>query len=286
MSEIPTAEQFKALAAAYKGYYRLLEVRVNERTQKYYDEKLEITDDEITNLAILFSKDIAEIWAETLKPLTALEWLENQPSFMLAKQSIGFNKVDQKYFEEIFEHAIRVWAPNIHLGPYRLTRMIDESSGEYNRYVSRVAEISYEYLTRKRVRAVIDGPAKINRMKSLLAELEQLINNDWMNPYEIKRLSSLVDARGAINYLDEPYILGNPSSRRNDADLPARLMASSLIGLNRYHFSDPHKRAVFHLMGLPFVERPLEMRTIERLISRKSSPKEKRLEDSATENAI
>ncbi|MNT43442.1 hypothetical protein D3C72_1799150 [compost metagenome] len=115
-------------------------------------------------------------------------------------------------------------------------------------------------------RAALEGPATVERMKSLLSELEHLIAAEWLPEESKKKLSYLLKVQRATSYLESADVFASPASRRNDNDLPSRLMASELIRLNQEMFSAAHKRAVFQLMGLSFIERPLEMRTIERLI--------------------
>lgn len=266
MMETPTAAQFNELAMAAERYGKLFYERGAALAYGTFDE--EISEDEIVSLSIHLSNANDEAWDLSLgtEGLFVLNWLHEQPAFCLAKEALGFVPLDQsKGWQPRFEQIIRRWASRKNRHGGTLVWSIERESKKFLSYLSGIAKAAHGYITKRRVRAAIDGPEKIEKIKSLLVEIEQLLATEWIPENHRNNLLRLINTRKAINLLENQEIISAPLSRRNDTDLPARLMASEIIRLHHELFSATHKRAVFHLMGLAFIERPLEMRTIERL---------------------
>ncbi|EJM25150.1 hypothetical protein PMI22_00496 [Pseudomonas sp. GM21] len=264
MSNPPTADQFGRLSKAGQTLRSSLGERLREKFLTFKDAQP--TEAEILDLV---SFSVISFDEETEAALGAdgifcLAWLDSEPAFKLAIKTLGYSQSDWGSWGGIFEDYIRRSFKHNYLPGYVASRIATHGS-RYLRNISSIAGALSRYLSGARHREVIDGPSTIQRMKELLLEFEQLVAVDWM-PEDLKeQLKYKVRTRSAIKLLDEPYILESPTSRRNDADLPTRLLASELLRINYSHQKSFHKKAVFHLLGLSFVERPLEMRTIERL---------------------
>jgi hypothetical protein len=260
---IPSSEQFQLLAQAAENYTAEFSTYLKGILGGFPEDK--IPPGEVARLTKLALEGSESIMNSALGVYGAacIEWLESEPAYALAIKEVGFHRVEGSYWMEMFEKNIQGWtrsdSPTVVLA-HRLAR----NSNRYLAYISRIGGAIHSYLTGMGHRAVIDGPATIAKMRQLLLEFEQLAGVDWMPADARKRLAYAVRAQDAIRFLDSD-ILDQPVSKRNDADLPTRLLASELLRLNYSTYANHHKRAVFHLMGLSIIERPLEMRTIERL---------------------
>lgn len=264
VSNQPTVDQFNCLAKAGNLCRANLLSRLRERYSQVGN--IPPTEDEIVELVNFTVRTLEEESEAALGPegKACLDWLVSEPAFALASKTLGYQNFSFDEWREFFDMRIRRSVRNNNFSDsdaFKITSL----STLYLRNVSCIAEALSGYLSGTRHREVLDGPATIRRMKELLLEFEQLVEVDWM-PESLKgRLTYKVQTTSALKILDEPDLLQSPTSRRNDVDLPTRLLASELLRINYTYQNSFHKKAVFHLMGLSFIERPLEMRTIERL---------------------
>lgn len=267
MTNQPSAEQFKALSGIADQYRQLFLEKL--RAFKEGEDK-KLSNKEMENFTIFSANASEEAFCSCFDDSTysTFQWLVNQPSFKIAAQELGFTPLGENGYLDRFERIVRRYTPTESYSTWwSLHHSLVRTSSTHLRYVSGVAASLHNYMTGISVRTALNGPTTVERMKSLLTEFGQLLNADWI-PEESRRRLTLHITR-AENCLDKDRIADIPASRRNDSDLPARLMASELIDLHQIMFSATHKRAVFHLMGLPVLDRPLEMRTIERLAKAK-----------------
>lgn len=262
--DTPTAEQFEALSGAIERYRSELWERV------YALDKADKDSYTLPELAVLASK-LNDAHVDSLNSslcqasADTFNWLHCTPAFQVAAKSLPIKQAEG--FADFFERQLIQYFQREN-GRQRMfwPRLIN-GSGFYLEYISGVALACHNYLTGKSVRAALSGAETITRMNRLVDELTQLSMSDWIADKDQGSLFCYIDrVRKEINDIASDR---RPSSKRNDPDLASRLMAGELIRLHGYHFGAPHKRAVFQLMGLPFIERPLEMRTIERLIKTK-----------------
>lgn len=263
MRKIPSPDQFQRLAQAAETYTAEFSTYLKDVLGGFPDDKIPLSAvPRIIQLAVEGSESAmnSSLGADGI---SCMAWLESEPAYALAIKEVGFYRVEGAHWPDVYEKnilsAIRSGSPTAVLA-YRMAR----DSSRYLAYISRIGGAVHSYMTGIGHRAVIDGPATITKMRQLLLEFEQLAGVDWMPAEARKNLGYLVKTQNAIRFLDSD-ILDQPVSKRNDADLPTRLLASELLRLNYSTYGNHHKRAVFHLMGLSFIERPLEMRTIERL---------------------
>lgn len=263
MREIPSPEQFQRLAQAAETYTADFSHYLKDVLGGFPDDQIPLSEvPRLVQVAIdgsdsIINSSVGEDGA------ACMEWLGGEPAYALAIKEVGFYQVEEAHWAEAYEKTILNWIRNgspTAVLAYRLAR----SSSRYLTYISRIAGAIHSYMTGIGHRAVIDGPATVTKLRQLLLEFEQLAGVDWMPAEARKTLGYLVKTQKAIRFLDSD-VLDQPVSKRNDADLPTRLLASELLRLNYSTYGNHHKRAVFHLMGLSFIERPLEMRTIERL---------------------
>jgi hypothetical protein len=190
----------------------------------------------------------------------AFAWLVDQPGFYLACKSVGFIFSDEEGHFKGIERLISRFVG--HRAPRNMAEVLAKRSGRYTRYISGVSLAAARYLSGNSVKEAIEGPATFNKMQDLIAELEKASSADWLPEGSRKVLDRhLKQISFTVARMRPPV----PISKRNDPDLPSRLMAVELIKLHQEMFSATHKRAVFQLTGLPFIEKPLEFRTIERL---------------------
>ncbi|MGJ7513553.1 hypothetical protein ACSFE6_04345 [Pseudomonas baetica] len=264
VSNQPTADQFNFLAKAGPLFRDKLLRRLRDRFLQFEDTTP--TEAEIVELV---SFTVCSLKEESEAALgeegnRCLDWLVSEPAFALASKTLGYESFSIEEWREFFDMEIRRSVRNKNFSASKAFGFASKSS-QYLRNVSSIAKALSGYLSGARHREVLDGPATIQRMKELLLEFEQLVEVDWMPENLKESLRYKISVRSAIRLLDEPDVLESPVSRRNDADLPTRLLASELLRINYEYQRSFHKKAVFHLMGLSFIERPLEMRTIERL---------------------
>ena len=264
MSNQPTIDQFNCLSKAGDVFRAKLLSRLRGKFSQFANTSP--TEDEIVELVSFTARSLEEESEAALgvEGKLCLDWLVSEPAFALASKTLGYQNFSSEEWRDFFDMRIRRSVRNNNFSESDAFKFTSLST-QYLRNVSCIAEALSGYLSGTRHREVLDGPATIRRMKELLLEFEQLVNVDWMPEHLKERLTSRVQTSGAIRLLGEPDLLQSPTSRRNDADLPTRLLASELLRINYAYQHSFHKKAVFHLMGLSFIERPLEMRTIERL---------------------
>ncbi|WP_213879209.1 hypothetical protein [Pseudomonas sp. dw_358] len=263
MKTVPSPEQFERLSQAAEIYTSDFSAYLDEIVRGFPEGKIPLSEaPRLIKLAV----EGVEVFGKSAlgeDGAACLEWLASEPAYAMAIKEVGFYMVEPGHWAGVFEKTISNW---IRSGarttalPYRLAR----NSNKFMAYVSRIGGAIHSYMTGIGHRAAIDGPATIAKLRQLLLEFEQLAGVDWMPAEAKKRLAYMVKTQAALRFLDSD-ILAQPVSKRNDVDLPARLLASELLRLNYSTYRNHHKRAVFHLMGLSIIERPLEMRTIERL---------------------
>lgn len=275
---VPTTEQFKALAETWSRFE--FDFRTGTR-QKIYDisdangGELTSATVDVNALAIELKEigDKAHDAALLPEAGIALNWLENQPSFQLALRSLGYYQMPDGWLP-IFEDTIANWL-SIGAYPENLTYRIVRRYGSYIRFASGVAQASHRYITKQAANEAIDGFRVLAEIRDRLAEVERLVEHP-STPDSARNIWKARSVKRAVDRLNEECLLGGAVSRRNDADLPARLMAVEIIQLNWRVTGAAQKRAVFHLMGLPFVQSELEMRTIERLVKAEKERTQKR----------
>lgn len=261
----PTAEQFESLAKVFSRY--CVHFDSAWRDSWVFDGQRLPSEREVAELvgcAVDISTEAFELCFDD-QAGCAFEWLNGRPEFALAKQTVGFRPLSEALgeggYSGRFERIIRRCAEQ-QVNDMSTALRLAGASGRYLKYVSGVSSAAANFMSGRTARAALDGSATFDRMLELVAEFEQLLEADWLPGVPRHRLSaSLGRLAGTVEKCRPP----SPISKRNDADLPARLMASELIGIHQGMFSATHKRAVFHLMGLPIIDRPIEMRTIERL---------------------
>lgn len=266
MIQTPTAEQFYLLSKASSRHKDLF----TELLRSVFDgvQHGKVTEPEIVALAALSAGVHREATKTSLKggSLCALEWLESQPAFYLAMQAVGLSRGDYPYWQSEFECLIRDWSAReskYYYPPHIYLRRHDYS---YLEYVSGLAGAAFGYMTGRSAKAALNSTATVEKIKSRLTEIEDLLAGNLLPEGLSRAVSSSLQIQAAVRILEsESSLIAPVISRRNDTDLPARLMASEIIWLHRTMFGDAKIRAVFQLMGLPFIARPLEMRTIERL---------------------
>lgn len=228
-------------------------------------------DTDLPGVASICAALIQEKYSALIEgePKRTLEWLESEPAFAMAFKSLGYQKVAEDHWEEPILRELERWVPKFRAEKYAsasyIALKIARLPCHYLQYVSRVALASHRYISGVGHRTAIEGPSTIRRLKDLIAEFEDVISTEWLPESLRKSLAYSIRTKSALHDLESCYDIAAPASRRNDADLPTRLFATDLLRINQETFHSFHKKAVFHLMGLSFVDRPLEMRTIERL---------------------
>lgn len=265
MSEYPSAEQFYALSEVGELYRNNFSAAWHDAVECRAVPIEEQRIAELVKIATEISED-AFVSSLSGERGCVFEWLACRPEFILAKQAVGFRPLESDGYSGRFEGLIRGVRD---LG--YVQRSLSRISSRYLDYVAGVSRAAAGFLSGQTVRSALESGATFHRMRELVTEFNQLLEVDWMNESEKGPI------RGNLRSLSrciERHQPPTPTTKRNDADLPARLMADELIQLHQRMFSATHKRAVFNLMGLPFIERPLEIRTIERLAK---SGKERRL---------
>lgn len=269
MAEIPTPDSFYELS--------LVADRFIDKASKaivFEIDELAVSgfqDADLPGAARACSKLIEIQLSETLNDecKRTMEWLESEPAFAMAFKSLGYHKVTDDYWELPIRRELERWLPSYREEKYArasyIALKIARLPSHYINYVSLIAGASYRYISGAGHRTAIEGPATIRRLKDLLADFEEVLSTEWLPDSLRKNLAYSIRTESALRDLDSCEDISSPASRRNDADLPTRLFATDLLRVNQQVFRSFHKKAVFHLMGLSFVERPLEMRTIERL---------------------
>lgn len=269
MAEIPTPDSFYELS--------LVADRFIDKASKaivFEIDELAVSgfqDADLPGAARACSKLIEIQLSETLNDecKRTMEWLESEPAFAMAFKSLGYHKVTDDHWEVPIRRELERWLPSYREEKYArasyIALKIARLPSHYINYVSLVAGASYRYISGAGHRTAIEGPATIRRLKDLLADFEEVLSTEWLPDSLRKNLAYSIRTESALRDLDSCEDISSPASRRNDADLPTRLFATDLLRVNQQVFRSFHKKAVFHLMGLSFVERPLEMRTIERL---------------------
>ncbi len=280
--DMPTAEQFEALAGAYERYRSEFSDKNNALPYPAPDsyELAELADLAIKLDAIHFDSFSLSMCEASMY---AFDWLHSTPAFQMALNALPAHTLNKSFAKNFESALIRGYARSSRR-PHMIGWWLPEIAGNYLRYISGIASACHNYQTGKSVRAALNGAETIARMNRLAGELTQLSVSDWIAAEDQKSLLLHIGRlERKINHIASTR---QPSSQRNDPDLASRLMAGELIRLNDRHFGNPHKRAIFLLMGLPFIDRPLEMRTIERLIKAKKRPTTVIQADSVTKPGI
>ncbi|MFA5631459.1 MAG: hypothetical protein WC997_08105 [Porticoccaceae bacterium] len=256
MSEYPTAEQFSALFNSYNRYEEVFIEKWRASTQGLYDDQLSLK--KLSAIA----EESSRVAFKTINEYNAQIWLSSQPSFTLAVGALGLptSSTPQAAERAVASAARLLGSYKNH--DYRFTCQVAGMMGIYQKYLAGVAECFANYLTGRSVRAATQGERVLEKMRTLTSELQQLISGaDFFS--ERARESLRINIERAATDLDR---LNYPSaSKRQDARLRERLMASEIIRFHHDILGGPMNRAVFQLMGLPFVKGQIEMRTIERL---------------------
>ncbi|RMR07380.1 hypothetical protein [Pseudomonas syringae group genomosp. 3] len=265
MRKTPTSAQFENLGTTIEKFIVVLNEKFGEITEEVNDEKdYRLPEPLILELANKFETTRLETVNSCFDSETdaTFTWITNEPSFQVALRKVGFTTRDDKnpYVEIISQENIETaWRP------YHLRKSAIHYATLHISYVGGLARASYGFLSGKRRKAALEGPKALQNMINLMTEIERIRDTtDFLGqPINIggrfweKQKS---DMEGTLEHLFS-------TTRRDDKDLASRLMASELIRLHMELFYAPHKNAIFHLMGLPFIQRPIEMKTIERLIA-------------------
>lgn len=269
MATTPTPESFYDLS--------LVADRLIEEASKaivFEFDKLAIhglRDTDLPGVASTCSALIQERYRDIMAgdPMRTMEWLESEPAFAMAFKSLGYRKVPEAHWEVPILRELERLVPKLrgdsYPGASYIAFTIARLPCDYLKYVCRVALASHRYISGVGYRTAIEGPSTIRRLKDLIAEFEDVISTEWLPESLRKNLAYSIRTKSALHDLESCDDIASPASRRNDADLPTRLFATDLLRIHQDTFRSFHKKAVFHLMGLSFVDRPLEMRTIERL---------------------
>jgi hypothetical protein len=261
MSQTPTAEQFLSLSKAASRYRYLFKELFDEVFEGV--EQGKVSDAVITDLAKISVKarEMAVRASLAGEGLFALKWLEKESAFRMAKRSTRFND-DGQDWSTIFERQIRQWdaSASPECRPY-----ISAETG-YLDFVSGVAEAAHRYMTGQSVREARSSVTTVAEIKLRLSEIEGLLASGTLPEGLLAHISEALQIPRAISILESEAPLLAPVSSRNDASLPARLMASELIWHFSRKFGDPLISAIYQLLGLFFEpEKQLEKRTLQRL---------------------
>ncbi|WP_434698850.1 hypothetical protein [Pseudomonas sp. D1-1] len=274
MRIIPTSTQFDALERAVDEFVGLLDKRFGEITKDISNEPgFRLTEPMISELAENLKTARFEAFQSCFddENEVAYAWLNSEPSFQIALHKLGFTASgDKNPYEKIIEERQRTrtkWR----------SQFIKDSALRHATlhviYMGGVAKASSGFITGERRKAALEGPKAIQRMLDLMEEIEEIRKNtDFLGrPVSIGgRFWEMAKSNmeGSLEHLFS-------TTKRDDKDLATRLMASELIRLHLKLFSAPHKNSIYHLMGLPFIDRPIEMKTIERLVTLEKARTEK-----------
>lgn len=247
MNQTPTAEQFLSLSKAASRYQYIFTELIEEVFEGV--EQGKVTDAEIADLTKLSVKarEMAVKAAVDADGLCALNWLECQAHFTVAKDAAKF-KDDGLDGAALFERMIQEWAasPSLYCRPY-----IFAEPG-YLDFVSGIGEAAHRYMTGQSVKEVRSSSVTVKKIKTRLSEIEKLLASDTLPLGVSAHISEALQIPRAIRILESEGPLMKPLSRRNDAGLPARLMAYDLLWHYQMKFGDPQLRAVSQLLGLFF----------------------------------
>lgn len=262
---IPTPAQFEALEKAIEQFIATLGKRFSEIAEEIPDEPdCCVPETRVAEIAERFKAARSETIQSCFNTESDIvyAWIDGEPSFQIALQKLGFTTSGKKNpYEKIIElHLARKkWRSHL------IKSSVLRHATLHIAYVGGIAKACHGFMTGNRRKAALEGPKAIQRMLSLMREIEEIRENtDFLGrPISIGgRFWEMTKSNmeGTLEHLFS-------TTKRDDKDLSARLMASELIRLHVKLFSAAHKNAVFHLMGLPFIDRPIEMKTIERLVA-------------------
>lgn len=268
MSNNPTTEQLYALSDAYIEYEKEFIVAWKNRT---FDRSLDIdeipekklTRDYLIEAAIEAAEN-AEKKGINNQIKNTREWLINQPAFAMAANAVGFKPTSMR------DTSCRFIPPMdpeecfcFCLSSYQY-QLLGRALGDHLQYTAGVARAYANYLSKVSVKRSTEGMKTLEKMQNLAGELQDLIFSDpWFFEDHGELARSIKSISRRLDTLKP-----QPVSRRQDSELAARLMAAELIELHYERTRDTSNRAVFQLMGLPGIDKPLEIRTIERLSSK------------------
>lgn len=265
MDATPTPEQFEALAVAIENFT----LNLGERFDAIIDDigsgpKCPVSEIRLVELSERFKDERENSFQHCFDDDNdaVYNWMDSQPAFQIALQKLGFRASgNSNPYREIIERQIARsnWRPHL------LKASALRHATLHLAYVGGVAKACHGFTSGKRTKAALEGPKAIQKMLSLMSEIEEIRNNtDFLGrPISIGGRYWKMTRSSMEDALEHLF----STTKRNDRDLPARLMASEIIRLHVKLFSDAHKNVVFHIMGLPIFDRPLEMKTIERLIA-------------------
>ncbi|MBV4459202.1 hypothetical protein KVG96_14685 [Pseudomonas sp. COR58] len=269
MAGIPTPQDFYELSLIFEYFVdRASKSVVSELDKFALDGYL---DSDLSVVVAACNKILKDIHKDVLgdRCKATLEWFEAEPAYAMAFKTVGFVKVDENYWEAEIRQELERWLPRFREEKRSSTSYvamrIARFCAHYTKFVSYVARASFRYTSGVGYRTVIEGPSILRRLKELITEVDEVLSVEWLPDNLRTNLAYSLRTKAALRDLESCSEITSPVSRRNDADLPSRLFASDLLKMNQVIFNSFQKKAVFHLMGLSFVARPLEMRTIERL---------------------
>ncbi|RJG08700.1 hypothetical protein D3879_22695 [Pseudomonas cavernicola] len=274
MSQKPTAEEFLSLSEAASRYHYMIRECLNVVFREVQQGKL--TGAEITDLVerSVEAHEMAHEASLGVEGVCALKWLEKQAHFCVAKKAANF-KDDDPGWPTKFESIIRYWNDS----KYSSRSPYLSVSHEYLDFVSGVGGAAYGYMSGQSLREALNGANTLEEIKSRLLEVESLLAACMLSKSLSAHISDALQIERAVGILDSEAPLITPVSCRNDANLPARLMASELIWHYERKFGEPLIDAVFQLLGLFFEnENQLEKRTLQRLAAQVNKQAERREE--------
>jgi hypothetical protein len=266
MKDLPEIRDFQELGKAFDLYRYDFVKTLTELLMPYKGTRIHENNLERLSEQIEEARGKAHSRAIGNAAQVGLRWLNSQPGFMIAAQTVGVSSTEEARWTSANNSALQRWvtssAPTAAIA-HSLARM----AGMQLAYASNVADATHKYLSGTSRHLAIEGPASLAAMKQLLIEFDTLLAVEWVPELTRRQLSELIKAQRAISFIEHLQTDASPVSKRNDADLAGRLFVSELLRSHQNLFSAFHKRAVFQLAGLPFVEKPIEMKTIDRMVA-------------------
>ena len=154
MKDVPSAQQFKALAMSAKRYKTICSKTVYSIAESVGEGHLSEAD--ITQLVERVSAAHQESHDDSFDEdsKAAFDWLTEQPSFCLALDALGFTKIEpheiEQYWHLRFDSVVRRWVGRQRGGRWGLSFAVVGASDSFLRYVSGVAEACHGYLTKRK----------------------------------------------------------------------------------------------------------------------------------------
>lgn len=188
----------------------------------------------------------------------ALEWLEKQAYFTVAKQATDIDA--PRDLPSVLESIIRSWNSSKYQSssPHPLPiRYLD--------FISGIGNAAHRHFSGQSLNEARYGAETLKSIKSKLLAIEGLLANNSLPDDLNAQLSDALNIQRTVWIIEREAPLIAPASRRNDSHLPARLMAAELIWHHELKFGDPFIKAVSNLLEL-FFKDSLEKRTLQRLV--------------------